>query len=307
METKNAKETLTAELFKICTKCNEEKELTEYYLSRGKPQSQCKICARKQKKDYKARKRAEDKAKKIASGEIEVLPEPTVEGNKVCKYCKEEKSKTMFRPKRLKCLDCERADGRDYRKSDYGKLKSKTWVENNRERFAELQADSYQKNKDKINAKYVERCKNDPIFKTRRLNKNITSNAFFLTKETKYVDCLGCTAGLFKLWIDFCLEKQTEFTIDNYGSVWHFDHVIPIGLFDLSDEDQVKQCYNWRNVTPYGGKENLTKNKYVNPEQISFHYENLLEFHKLHKLEFTKKYEDLYAKHLIYAGNPLEP
>lgn len=307
METKNAiTEDLGAEV-KVCTKCEIEEELTEYYMSRGKPQSQCKSCARKQKKDYKARKRAEDKAKKIASGEIKVLPEPKVEGNKVCKYCEEEKPQSMFRLKRLKCLDCERAEGRAYRKSNYGKSKSKAWVEENREKYSELLAKSYQKNKDKINAKYVERYNNDPIFKIKRNNKNITSNAFFLTSKTKYVECLGCTAGLFKLWIDFCLEKLEDFTVENYGEDWHFDHVIPIGTFDLLDDDQVKQCYNWRNVMPFGGKDNLTKNKYVDPEQISVHYDNLIEFHKLHKLEFTKEYEELYAKHLIYAGNPLEP
>lgn len=307
METKNATtETDNADV-KVCTNCNIEKELSYYYMSRGKYQSQCKTCYLEKRKVYKAKKRAEEKAKKIASGEIKVLPEPKVEGNKVCKYCEEEKPQSMFRPKRLKCLDCERADGRTYRKSDYGKAKSKAWVEENRERMSELQANSFKKNKEKINAKNKAKYHSDPIYKMRRLNKDTTSNAFFLTAKTTYVDCLGCTAGLFKLWIDFCLDKLDDFTVENYGEDWHFDHVIPIGTFDLLDDEEVKKCYNWRNVMPYGGKDNLTKNKYVDPEQISSHYKNLIEFHKLHKLEFTKEYEELYAKHLIYAGNPLEP
>ena len=70
METINAiAEALGAEV-KVCTKCEIEQELTEYYMSRGKPQSQCKSCARKQKKDYKARKRVEDKAKKKVVDEL---------------------------------------------------------------------------------------------------------------------------------------------------------------------------------------------------------------------------------------------
>ena len=112
---------------------------------------------------------------------------------------------------------------------------------------------------------------------------------------------LAETSKLYKM------SKEDDLTMMAYVLIYKALDENGDKLFDLSDKDQVKQCYNWRNVMPYGGKENLTKNKYVNPEQISFHYENLLEFHKLHKLEFTKKYEDLYAKHLIYAGNPLEP
>ena len=307
METKNATtETLSAET-KVCTKCETEKLITEFSLRNGKPIARCRKCTNAERAAYKRKKRAEEKAKKIASGEIKVVPEAKVAGNKVCKYCEEEKPLSMFRPKRLKCLDCERADGRAYRKSDHGKAKSKAWVDDNREKFSELQADWHQRNKGKINAKNKVKYHSDPTFKLRRNNKSITSNAYFLTSDKTYIDCLGCTAGLFRLWINFCLDSLKDFTPDNYGEEWHFDHVIPINTFDLLDDDEVEQCYNWRNVMPYGGKDNLTKNKYVDPKQISFHYDNLIAFHKEHKLEFPEEYEELYAKHLIYAGNPLEP
>jgi hypothetical protein len=297
----------TADILKVCTKCGLEQSIKEYRLRDGKPNAQCRTCVNERSAAYKRKKRAEKRAKKIASGELVLLPEPTTEGNKVCKYCKEEKPLKMFRPKRLKCLDCERADGRAYRKSEHGKTKSKTWVEDNREKMYELQAGWHLKNKDKINAKNKERYHSDPVYRKRRNNKNTTYSAMFEFKHSKYVDCLGCTANLFRMWINFCLEKADKFTLDNYAEEWHFDHVIPINLFNLLDPKEEKICYNWRNVMPYGSKDNLTKNKYVDPEQISSHYDNLIEFHKLHKLEFTKEYEELYAKHLIYAGNPLEP
>lgn len=40
---------------KKCTKCAEVKLLTEYYLSKGKPNSYCRTCGRAMCKAYKAK------------------------------------------------------------------------------------------------------------------------------------------------------------------------------------------------------------------------------------------------------------
>ena len=59
------------------------------------------------------------------------------EDNRECPYCNKIYIKTNFRVNRLKCKDCERMDGRNYRKSNYGKKKSKEWLNNNSERMKE--------------------------------------------------------------------------------------------------------------------------------------------------------------------------
>lgn len=49
---------------------------------------------------------------------------------------------------------------------------------------------------------------------------------------------------------------------DNYGFYgWHIDHIKPLCLFDLSDEQQLRDVWSLSNLQPLWAKENLTKNK----------------------------------------------
>jgi hypothetical protein len=184
----------------------------------------------------------------------------------------------------------------------------KSWIDNNQERMVELKANWFQENKDKVNEKYKERYQNDPLFRAHRINKLTTLNAFFTTgTKPRFVDCLGCTTHLFVSWINFCLKRSgKDFTCQNHGDTWHFVHVIPINMFDTGKNEEAKICYNWRNVMPYGRMDNLTKNKYIDFEQLQIHYNNLVEFHKSNSMVFPKEYDELYAKHLKMAGNPLQ-
>jgi len=46
---------------------------------------------------------------------------------------------------------------------------------------------------------------------------------------------------------------------ENYGPVWHLDHVIACAKFDLTDPEQQKICFRWDNFQPLFWKENRTK------------------------------------------------
>ncbi len=51
----------------------------------------------------------------------------------------------------------------------------------------------------------------------------------------------------------------------NYGS-WHIDHIKPLALFDLSNNDDVKAAFALSNLQPIWALENLRKNKrYLEP------------------------------------------
>lgn len=56
------------------------------------------------------------------------------------------------------------------------------------------------------------------------------------------------------------IEKQlegTDMNWDNYGVFgWHLDHIIPCAKFDLTNEDHVAVCFNWRNIRPLWGVDN---------------------------------------------------
>ena len=285
---------------KTCSCCQLEKSMTEY-----KPQSaQCKDCVNKKKRE----RRAKEKQKKIDSGEIKVIREPTKEGHKVCPYCDVERPNEMFRKNRRKCLECERENGRKYRKSELGKKKSQKWVEDNSEQMAKLQANWYQDNKDKINEKYRERYHYDINFKLIVNNKSRINNALNNAGKSKHqrtVKYLDCTPNHLANWLSYNFTDKMNF--ENHGSYWHMDHVIPVNKFDLTDPEQVKLCFNWKNLTPMVGKENMSKHDDIVVTQLSQHFTNLLKYYEdiIGKSLEDNSYLKLCATHLV-AGNSLE-
>ena len=64
------------------------------------------------------------------------------------------------------------------------------------------------------------------------------------------------------------LEKnfQDGMNWENYRiDGWHVDHIRPCASFDLSDPEQQKACFNWRNLMPMWAKENIQKSDEYEP------------------------------------------
>ena len=64
-------------------------------------------------------------------------------------------------------------------------------------------------------------------------------------------------------------QFQDGMTWENWSKEgWHIDHVRPIASFDLNDTKQHKTCFNWRNLQPLLGAENLQKlDKYTKEDE----------------------------------------
>lgn len=77
-------------------------------------------------------------------------------------------------------------------------------------------------------------------------------------KPAKTLELLGVKSRqeFFKLVMDKC---PPEFTMENYGSVWELDHKRPCASFDLTDPEQVKQCFHHSNYQPLRVAENRSK------------------------------------------------
>ena len=255
-------------LTKKCTYCLETKDFSNY----ASGSARCKDCVNKIRRE----KRAE---KKKALGKSE--KQPSNSDNKICKYCNVESHKSNFRPKRRKCLNCERKDGREFRQSEYGKEKSRAWKGNNQEKMTELQANWHQNNKEKINQKYRNRYNEDFIFKLKvnlksRLNGCLNSNN--IKKNGRTMDYIGCNQYHVKEWLESCFTDKM--TIKNHGPYWHIDHVIPINTFDLNEKDNEKLCFSWYNLSPMKGSENMSKHDSIDKKQIKSHIKKLLDFDK---------------------------
>ncbi len=72
------------------------------------------------------------------------------------------------------------------------------------------------------------------------------------------MELLGCSIEFLKKHLERKFTKKMTF--ENYGNYWHIDHKIPCCKFDLSDIEQQKQCFNYRNLQPMEARKNKSKN-----------------------------------------------
>jgi len=252
-----------------CTKCHLKKEL-----AKGKRwckdcknayEKQRKLNATNEKKNELKQKQHEQYQKKKKSvGEIKIDPKAT----KKCTKCLTEKSLIEFHLAKTKgtiramCKDCSTLARQKY----------------------------YVEHKDEIiekSSKYIiDKMKNDPIFKMMRYMRARIYHAFVdqdQSKNQRTIKYLGCTSSFLKEWIEYQLKEPM--TLENYGDVWHIDHVKPCAVFDLSCEDQISECFCWKNLRPYLATENLKKSKKIILSEIDEQETKVLQFLKLNGLK----------------------
>ena len=68
---------------------------------------------------------------------------------------------------------------------------------------------------------------------------------------------LGCDIGFIREWLENMFVEGM--TWENYGSVWVVDHIVPFRMFDLFNEEDLKLCWNYRNLMPILDEDNLKK------------------------------------------------
>ena len=91
--------------------------------------------------------------------------------------------------------------------------------------------------------------------------RNRTHQALKAKKSQKTIEYLGCDINTFKKHI----EKQFKegMTWDNYGSMWHIDHIIPLKYNNPTLEQTIKRLH-YKNTQPLLASENMSKgNRYV--------------------------------------------
>jgi hypothetical protein len=102
-------------------------------------------------------------------------------------------------------------------------------------------------------------------------------------KSSKTLDLLGCSLDFLKAWFEYQFEP--DMTFENHGSVWHIDHVTPCASFDMTDEEQQKICFHWKNLQPLYGDENLSKNDKIIDEVIERQKKKVKKFLKIYNKE----------------------
>jgi len=188
----------------------------------------------------------------------------------VCKKCSNEMDKLRkknFRQKRLETymVKCEKCSFEKPLK-DFAKLKKfykKKICQKCYPKFLIEQKTEWCKNEHNSNMNY-------------RIKKSLASRLRnILNKNDTTMNYIGCNIQYFREWLEY--NFTSEMNWENYGSLWSIDHIIPVYKFDLTDETQKFQCWNWSNMMPVLIKYNSSK-KNIDIEQINYIIEKIQKF-----------------------------
>jgi hypothetical protein len=114
-----------------------------------------------------------------------------------------------------------------------------------------------------------EKYHNDINYRMRAIvSRRIHSALKNMINEPIAMKYLGCSIEYFKQWIEF--QFYDNMTWDNYGILWHIDHVIPVSSFDFSNDDEIVKCFNWLNLRPLRKDKNMSKSNKIIPAEYLF-------------------------------------
>ncbi len=211
----------------------------------------------------------------------------TEKKSKVCSKCKQEKSLCDFYKDatgkfgvKSQCKKCKKEYRAKYYQENLEKEKERhaKYRRENSEKIREFKAKYYQENSEKVKervkkyqrensekikesrAKYErERYKNDENFRIVTLLRNrlgISLKSQSAKKSKRTLELVGCSRD--ELWEHLENQFKDGMTRQNQGE-WHIDHIKPCSLFDLTDPEQQKECFNYKNLQPLWAEENLRK------------------------------------------------
>ena len=165
--------------------------------------------------------------------------------SKKCCACKVVKLASEF------WKDKSRPDGLNGKCKPSERARKKTYMK-------KYTAEYYQKNKAKINEQRKARYKSNPQC---RIAENCRSRIRNLLNEISKSRSTLELVGL-DSWDELVQHLESQFvdgmTWDNYGQ-WHMDHIRPCASFDLTDETQRLECFNYKNLQPLWAFDNLSK------------------------------------------------
>jgi hypothetical protein len=142
-----------------------------------------------------------------------------------------------------------------------------------KERIQKKQKDYLPIRKEKIK----ERRKTDLNFQIQEVVKN-KIHKFLKNRKTSYAELIGCDLEFFKKWMEYRFDETMCW--ENFGNVWQIDHILPLSLFDMTNELDKKVCFHWTNLQPLNSVENRSKS---NKLQLHYYFNNLVSIFRFNK------------------------
>lgn len=80
------------------------------------------------------------------------------------------------------------------------------------------------------------------------------------------IKLIGCSIEDF--WIYLESKFEPGMTRENYGKVWHIDHIMPCAIFDLTKPEHQKRCFHFSNLQPLFAEDNRRKSDKIVTNQF---------------------------------------
>ena len=219
---------------KKCSKCKEEKELSEFHKSKVAKDG-LQYCCKKCVSDYNEKHK--EKYKEYQKG-----------------YRKNNKEYN-----------------KEYKKEYYIKNKeeflkrSKEWQKNNKEFLKEYNAKYSKENRDYLTKQNKQKRNTDSIYKLKGTLRSRTYVAFKRSrwnKNSATEKMLGCNYETAHKHLERQFTKGMSW--DNHGK-WHIDHIIPLSSAK-TEEDLINLCH-YTNLQPLWAEDNLSKGASIDNQQ----------------------------------------
>ena len=192
---------------------------------------------------------------------------------KTCSACKQIKPLSDFsRDKRLKdglkynCKVCVRAYSREhYQKNRERCLENhRTWKANNPEKAKEIIKKWESENKDKVRGyirkwhkkRYATPGGKVAVTMSVRVNESLREGT---KAHQSWIKLVGYTVDQLKQHLEKLFKPGM--TWENYGTVWHIDHKIPVAAFNFERPDDIdfRLCWSLKNLQPLEASKNHSK------------------------------------------------
>lgn len=248
------------EEMRVCYSCELSQTITEYRFRNKKlgiRLTQCRTCY----------------------DEIAQQRRYTYDDTKICPKCKEElpidcfwlKSETTGQ-REARCGDCIQASRdpkqrKEIQRNWYYNKGGQEWVKVYNELYKPIR-----------NKKHRERCVTDPAYKIKCLVRNRIYDALRrdgLHKDNK-IEYLGISSYYYMMWIAYQFDKHM--TWENHGTYWEIDHVKPLASFDFNNEDEIYDCFDFKNTRPLEKTENGEKRDKVDMNIMRQHRKIVVQF-----------------------------
>jgi hypothetical protein len=220
---------------KLCPTCNQVKLLNGFNKNKTRKdgyQRECRECCHNHhNKHYQTKKSPR-------------LKENLKEGYKICTCCKQEL-----------LLDC-------FNKQTGGRFgvsgECKTCISIRYKKWKNEGGKEWENNWNKIQRQTNPQWKLKANLRGRYLDalKRHTSGGK-VNKHHSAIKLLDCDIEYYKQYLE--QQFQPDMTWENHGVLWEIDHIKPCAAFDLTKEEEQKQCFHYKNTQPLYKSDNRSK------------------------------------------------